>query len=105
MKPYLRSLMLEFQPGARAYLSEIRALSTDKDGNDVFVGLTAEESAWYATYLEESFRGTADRSDGPQGRYLALQDKHEEARQAVIADEVLVHDQALAQARKPTKPG
>lgn len=79
--------MLEFQPGARAYLSEIRALSTDKDNNYVFVGLTAKESAWYAKYLEESFSGTADRSDGPQDKYLALQDRHEAARQAVIADE------------------
>lgn len=77
--------MLEFQPGARAYLSKIRALSTDEDGNDVFVGLTAMESTWYATYLEESFSGTADRSNGQQERYLALQDKHEEARQAAMA--------------------
>jgi len=77
--------MLEFQPGAREYLSKIRALSTDQDGNDVFVGLTAKESAWYATYLEESFGGTADRSDGQQEKYLALQDRHEEARLAAIA--------------------
>jgi len=77
--------MLEFQPGARAYLSKIGALSTDKDGNDVFVGLTAKESAWYATYLEESFGGTADRSDGQQEKYLALLDRHEEARQAAMA--------------------
>jgi len=77
--------MLEFQPGARAYLSQIRALSTDTDGNDVFVGLTATESTWYAAYLEESFTGIADRSDGRQERYLALQDKHEEARQAALA--------------------
>lgn len=78
--------MLEFQPGARAYLSEIRALSTDKDDKVVFVGLTATESVWYANYLEESFSGTADRSAGPQDKYLALQDKHEAARQAAIAD-------------------
>lgn len=79
--------MLEFQPGARAYLSEIRALSTDKDDKVVFVGLTAKESAWYANYLEESFSGTADRSEGPQNKYLALQDRHEAARQAAIANE------------------
>ena len=79
--------MLEFQPGARAYLSEIRALSTDKDDKVVFVGLTATESVWYANYLEESFSGTADRSAGPQDKYLALQDKHEAAPQAAIADE------------------
>jgi len=43
MGAYLRSLMLEFQPGARAYLSEIRALSTDTDNNEVFVGMTIKE--------------------------------------------------------------
>ena len=79
--------MLEFQPGARAYLSEIRALSTDKDGNEVFVGMTIKESVWYHNYLEQSFSGTADRSDGSDEKYLALHDKHEEARQTVIAAE------------------
>lgn len=79
--------MLELQPGARAYLSEIRALSTDKDDNVVFVGLTINESVWYQNYLEASFSGTADRFDGSQEKYLALHDKHEEARQAVIATE------------------
>lgn len=81
--------MLKLQPGARAYLSEIRALSTDKDDNDVFVGLTANESVWYQDYLEESFSGNADRTDGSQEKYLALHDKHEEARRTVLAGESL----------------
>lgn len=78
--------MLEFQPGARAYLLDIHALSTDEDGNDVFVGMTLKESVWYQRYLEASFRGDTDRTDGSQERYLALHDMHEDARQAVIAD-------------------
>ena len=82
--------MLEFQPGERAYLSEIRALSTDKDNNEVFVGMTVKESVWYANYLEESFSGTADRSDGSEEKYLALHDKHEEARRTVLAGESLM---------------
>ncbi|NYT57497.1 hypothetical protein H0A65_01010 [Alcaligenaceae bacterium] len=79
--------MLEFQPGARAYLLEIRALSTDKDDNEVFVGMTIDESVWYQKYLDESFSGTADRLDGSQEKYLALHDRHEEARQTVIEAE------------------
>lgn len=79
--------MLELQPEARAYLLQIRALSTNEDGNDVFVGLTAEESVWYANYLKESFGGTADRSEGPQSKYFALQDRHEAARLAVLVSE------------------
>lgn len=79
--------MLTFQPGARAYLSRIRALSTDKNDNDVFVGMTMEESTWYQSYAEESFSGTANRSDGSQEKYLELQDKHETARLRVIETE------------------
>ena len=82
--------MLEFQPGARAYLSEIRALSTDQDDNDVFVGMTVKESVWYANYLEASFSGTANRDDGSQEKYLALHDRHEEARRTVLASESLL---------------
>ncbi len=85
--------MLELQPGARAYLSEIRALSTDGDSNEVFVGMTIKESVWYQNYLEESFSGTADRSDGSQEKYLALHDKHEEARRTVLAGESLMRFQ------------
>jgi len=82
--------MLKLQPDARAYLLEIRALSTDKDDNDVFVGMTLAESVWYQDYLEESFEGTADRHDRSQAKYLALHDKHEEARKAVLASESLM---------------
>ncbi|MBV2179694.1 MAG: hypothetical protein KUL86_00490 [Castellaniella sp.] len=83
--------MLEFQPGARAHLLKIHALSTDGDGNEVFVGMTLKESVWYQLYLEESFNGETDRTDGSQERYLALHDKHEDARQTVIADESHSH--------------
>lgn len=82
--------MLEFQPGARAYLLEIRALSKDGNDNDVFVGMTAKESVWYQDYLERSFSGAVDRSDGSQEKYLALHDKHEEARRTVLAGETLM---------------
>ena len=88
--------MLEFQPGARAYLAEIRALSIDKDNNEVFVGMTIKESAWYANYLEESFSGTADRTDESEEKYLALHDKHEEARRTVLAGESLMRAQSPA---------
>lgn len=85
--------MLEFQPGARAYLSGIRALSTDKENNEVFVGMTIKESVWYQNYLEASFNGTADRSDGSDEKYLALHNKHEEARRTVLAGESLMRAQ------------
>lgn len=82
--------MLKLQPDARAYLKEIRALSTDSEGNDLFVGLTAKESAWYHNYLRESFSGTADRAEQSEQKYLALHDKHEEMRRTVLAGESLM---------------
>ena len=85
--------MLNLEPAARAYLIEIRALSTDRENNDVFVGMTFKESVWYANYLEESFSGTADRSDQTEQTYLALQDKHEEARRTVLAGESLMRSE------------
>ncbi|MFA7668572.1 MAG: hypothetical protein WCX93_04415 [Burkholderiaceae bacterium] len=82
--------MLTLQPGARAYLTEIRALSTDEDGNVLFVGLTAKESVWYQEYLQASFAGTADRAVESEEKYLALHDKHEEMRRTVLASESLM---------------
>ncbi len=82
--------MLKLQPGARAYLTEIRALSTDEDGNELFVGLTAKESVWYQNYVQESFDGMANRVQESELKYLALHDKHEEMRRTVLAGESLM---------------
>jgi len=82
--------MLKLQPGARAYLTEIRALATDEHGNDLFVGLTPKESVWYQNYLRESFAGTADRAAASEAKYLALHDKHEEMRRTVLAGDSLM---------------
>jgi hypothetical protein len=87
--------MLKFEPDARAYLLEIRALSTDRDDNDVFVGMTVEESVWYADYLEASFSGAFDRTERSEQKYLALHDKHEEARRTVLAGESLMRPYAI----------
>lgn len=84
--------MLELKPGARAYLLAIRALSTDGEGNEIFVGMTLRESTWYQQYLDESFYGDPDRTDGSQEKYLSLQDRHESARLAVIAEELSSQD-------------
>lgn len=87
--------MLKFEPGARAYLTEIRALSFDQDNNEVFVGMTAKESVWYQNYLEESFSGPAERSEASQEKYLALHDRHEEARRTVLAGESLMRSASV----------
>lgn len=85
--------MLELQPGARAYLTEIKALSTDEDGKERFVGLTTTESIWYHDYVRASFSGTADRAAASEAKYLALHDKHEEMRRTVLAGDSLMRAQ------------
>ncbi len=88
--------MLEFQPRERAYLAEIRALSQDQDDNVVFVGLTVDESVWYANYVEQSYKGDVARGDEAEARYLALHDQHEEARRTVLASESLMQSLSTA---------
>lgn len=82
--------MLKLQPGERAYLTEIKALSTDENGNERFVGLTPQESVWYQDYLQASFDGTADRAGASEAKYLALHDRHEEMRRTVLAGDSLM---------------
>jgi hypothetical protein len=43
-------VVMEFDTGERAYLNEMRMLSTDNAGNEVVVGLTVEESKEYYGY-------------------------------------------------------
>ena len=78
--------MIDFGKDERAYLMEMRALTTDSCGQEIFVGLTHEESIFYANYSRDSLRGTASPDDSE--KYLALNQKHEIARLAVIGAEV-----------------
>ncbi len=82
--------MLELQPRERAYLLEIRALTEDQNEKLVFVGMSADDSIWYANYLEKSFKGIAQRDSEKEARYLSLHDQHEQARRAVLASESLM---------------
>lgn len=80
--------MTDFTDSERAYLNEMRALTTDSQGREVLVGLTAEETEFYRKYAKERLAGTggADRrADG--NRYLELHEKRERARFAVLAAE------------------
>jgi len=74
--------MLKLTEGDKRYLEELRALSTDSQGRDIFVGLTSEESERYY-FLSNPHRHNPD--DGKE--YLALHEKHELARHQVLAAE------------------
>ncbi|MBV1929709.1 MAG: hypothetical protein KUG81_09400 [Gammaproteobacteria bacterium] len=69
----------------RSYLTEIRAIATDLNGDETLVGLTEEETEFYLDYSRRSVAGST--TDEDRDRYVALNDKHEPARIAVISAE------------------
>ena len=77
--------MIEFSDAERAYLNEMRMLTTDANGQDVFVGLTPDETDFYVSYSRLSLAGTANPDDAD--RYLELNEKHEQARLSIIGAE------------------
>ena len=78
--------MIDLDDGERAYLVEMRALSTDSNGQEVFVGLTSEETAFYVAHNKRALVGGTDPDE--TDRYLELNEKHEAARLGVIFAEV-----------------
>lgn len=76
--------------GERAYCQEMRMLTTDPQGREVFVGLDRAESEWFHAYLQNTLLEYAVQD--PQfwkagDRYLALHEKHELVRQQILAAE------------------
>lgn len=70
----------------RAYLVQMRALSVDSNGRDVYVGLTHEESERYNTLSNPVMRsGTPEE----EAEYMALDEKHNLARTQVLDAECI----------------
>lgn len=79
----------QFDERQREYLKEIRALETDRDGTEVLVGLTAEETDFYMRYVNARRLGRDNSSLVEHGRkYLALRERHERARMQVLGAEI-----------------
>ncbi len=72
--------MLRLTEGEKHYLLEMRALSTDSQGNDIFVGLTSSESERYH-FLSNPLK-SMEHSEREE--YLALHEKHEIARLLIL---------------------
>ena len=70
--------MFSFTDDERAYLTEMRAITTDAIGNEVLVGLTLEETAFYMDHARQFVTGERDHRNAD--RYLELHEKHEAAR-------------------------
>ncbi|WP_339495811.1 hypothetical protein [Pseudomonas sp. RA_105y_Pfl2_P56] len=78
--------MLILTDSNRAFLNEIRALNTDEQGQEVFVGLTRKDSE---RYLE---LGEIDKhlSTKEKDEYLKLDEQYNHARMQVIGAEHLL---------------
>jgi len=79
--------MLVLTDMQRAYLKKIRALSEDHQGNEVFAGLTLEESMRF-NFLSESLLGQEHRTQEDVDEYLSLVQKHEHSRLHLLDAEI-----------------
>ncbi|WP_338922786.1 hypothetical protein V0M98_11600 [Pseudomonas silesiensis] len=79
--------MLMLTDMQRAYLKKIRALSEDHQGNEVFAGLTLEESMRF-NFLSESLLGQEHRPQEDVDEYLSLVQKHEHSRLQLLDAEI-----------------
>ncbi|VVN71113.1 hypothetical protein PS710_00434 [Pseudomonas fluorescens] len=79
--------MLVLTDMQRTYLRKIRALSEDHQGNEVFAGLTLEESMRF-NFLSESLLGQEHRTQEDVDEYLSLVQKHEHTRNQMLSAEV-----------------
>lgn len=83
--------MFTFTNDERAYLTEMRAITTDTNGIEFLVGLTLEETAFYMGHARKFLTGDRDRHKAD--RYLELHDKHEAARFDVLGAEIYLRNE------------
>ena len=79
--------MLDLNDGERAYMQEMRILSTDRNGNEVMVGLSLEETLRMLEHNRRFLSGDRDRNESSRDDYLRLHEKHERARLQVLGAE------------------
>lgn len=79
--------MIELDPGERAYMVEMRMLTTDAHGREVLVALDVEESEFYVRHSRAQMSMNSSSSREDESRYLALCNRHELARLQVLAAE------------------
>jgi len=81
---------MEFETSERAYLAEMRMLSTDNAGNEIFVGLNVTESAEFYKFSRQRYSHHGDSVT--QARYIELEEKMQAARFAVLGAENAAKD-------------
>lgn len=79
--------MLDLEPGEREFMMEMRMLSTDRDGQEILVGLTHAESLRFLTYSRNRLKPDRDHDPESEDDHEDLQSRHEMARLRVLAAE------------------
>ena len=80
--------ILPIDDGMRAAMNEMRKLSTDALGNEIFVGLNVEQSVWMVEWNHDFLAGKRRRDRDERDKYLVFQEKHDMARHAVLGAEI-----------------
>jgi hypothetical protein len=76
---------LKLTDDERAAKRSFQALSLDAEGNEIYVGLSREESEWMLDYERKYAPGTGRRPEPQEKRrHIALNEKHELARLRAI---------------------
>jgi hypothetical protein len=70
-------MILDSDDDSRKWLRAIQALTTDVDGDEVFLGLTYSESVFY---LKQSQRLRSELDSSELWLYLQITDRHLKAR-------------------------
>lgn len=83
MEPQIR--LLDLTDSERAFYKDMRGLSIDKDGNEVLLGLTQEESIFYIDCLHLRAANPDSARGRDFDRWVGLDEKHEYARFRMIA--------------------
>jgi hypothetical protein len=73
--------MCHFTEAERQYLMKSRSLTRDKEGREVLIGLTDQESDLLMAYRRRLTSGTRDRDPDNLTSWLELAERHELARQ------------------------
>jgi hypothetical protein len=106
---------MELDPYERAHLEWSRALSTDNEEREVFVGLSFEKSEELQSLRRTlglkpaEFEGSREEYDRQTRRYVQLFDKHEAARLQAVGAEHQVSPRQLKRklkgASRPRRSG
>ena len=83
--------MVSFTESERIFFTEMRAITTNSQGQEVLVGLTLEETSFYISHSRQA--STEVHSYVENAKYLALVDKHEAARHGVLSAEIYLRNE------------